>query len=529
MSLGLILLRGICTWGREFSGFQAGAQVRKVMRQYLLDKIDRLGPLSVSLQTVGSWSTVLVEQVEELQEFIARYLPQKTLVMILPFVFLTVVFPINWATGLIFLITAPLIPVFMALVGLKAADANRKNFKALSRLGGFFLDRLQGMETLKLFRQTSKAQDELTHASEHFRQKTMEVLRIAFLSSTVLEFFASVSIAVTAVYLGMNFLGYLDFGHYGTKVSLYTGLFLLLLAPEFYQPLRELGTFYHAKARAIGAAESMMEIISQQEPTNQQGILPFQRTTPFALKARNLRVYAPDTHDNHPENLLLDDISFTIHPGHKVAIIGPSGAGKTTLINTLMGFYPFSGILEAAGQSLKETDMNNWRQHLAWLGQMPLIVQATLFENVAFGRHVSEEQVLQAIAKAQALDILNNLPDGIHSELKEEGNSLSVGQAQRIALARALVIPKPLLILDEPTASLDSSNEHQVLDALRQLPHSCTCITVTHRVKEIHSADQILMIDNGKLVADGHPSVLARDNQAFQHFMQGQYRDLDNA
>lgn len=532
--LVLVIIRGACAWGREFCGFRAGASVRVEVRKLLLDKLRRLGPLVIGERPAGSWSAIAVEQVEELQEFIAKYLPQMALAVMIPAIMLVVAFPQSWVVGIIFLGTAPLIPVFMILVGMKAAEANRKNFQALSRLGGFFLDRLQGLETLKLFQRTRFAETQLADASEDFRIKTMQVLRLAFLSSTVLEFFASVSIALVAVFLGMSFLGHITFGG---EVTLYTGLFLLLLAPEYYQPLRELGTYYHAKAKAIGATEEILEVLSREEPQAHRGGLSVPEAMPLTLEVQELSVSAAirssagsesadDSENKH--QLLLDHLSFKIEPGSRVGIIGSSGAGKTTLINTLMGFWNCQGEIKLGGQSLADTQLDSWRKEIAWLGQLPLIIHGSVYDNIAFGRAVSHDQCLEALARAQGMDILANLPDGLDSVLKEQGGNLSVGQAQRIALARALVLPVRLLILDEPTASLDSVSESLVLDALDAIPDECTVITITHRISQLNAMDQILMLDKGNLVADGSPSTLARESALYQQFVSMHSGSLDD-
>ena len=523
-SVVVVLLRAGCAMGREQCGFRAGAAVRRLVRQALLDKLQRLGPVLIARQAVGGWTTVIVEQVEELHDFIARYLPQMVMAAVIPVVMLFVVFPMNWTVGLVFLLTAPLIPIFMIFVGMKAAQANRKNFQSLERLGGFFLDRLQGMETLRLFRRGLAAKSELSEASEDFRKKTMDVLKLAFLSSTVLEFFASVSIAVTAVYLGMSFLGYLDFGHYGQGVTLFTALFLLLLAPEFYQPLRELGTHYHAKAKAVGAAESILSTINQSEPVAHKGELVFSEPGAVAMVARQWCVN--DAATGMP---LLKPLDFTIEAGSRVAIVGPSGAGKTTLLHALMGFYSAAGEMMLSGHPLSSLDINSWRKNIAWLGQLPFIIAGTVFDNIAFGRAVTREQALDALQRAQGLDILNALPDGLDSLLQEQGGNLSVGQAQRLALARAIVLPVSLLLLDEPTASLDLENEQKVLTALELITKETTVLTVTHRVHQMMAMDQVVMIDNGRLVAVGKPNDLLHSSEVFKQFIQGQARSLDNA
>ena len=519
--VALVVTRGICAWGREFGGFRAGARVRVTVRAMLLQKLQCLGPLVVAERPAGSWSAIAVEQVEELQEFIAKYLPQMALAVMIPAVMLAVAFPQSWVVGVVFLFTAPLIPIFMILVGMKAAEANRRNFQALSRLGGFFLDRLQGLETLRLFQRAGFAREQLVQASEDFRVKTMQVLRLAFLSSTVLEFFASVSIAVVAVFLGMTFLGHLTFGG---QVSLYTGLFLLLLAPEYSQPLRELGTHYHAKARAVAATEEILDVLTRPEPQGHGGQLPYPVEQPLSISVNNLCVSTrPGLREaeklQKKPPLLLDRLSFTIEPGAQVGIIGRSGAGKTTLINTLMGFWQYRGDIILADQPLSATSLASWRQQIAWLGQQPLIIHGTLYDNIAFGRPIPRVQCLDALNRAQGKDILARLPDGLDSVLKEQGGNLSVGQAQRIALARALVLPVNLLILDEPTASLDAVSESLVNEALATISADCTVLTITHRLSQLNNMDQILLLDKGRLVANGSPAVLARESIPYQQFI----------
>ena len=519
-ALGLVLTRACCHWGREFCGFRAGRQVREDIRRALLNKLSRLGPLAVAARPAGSWSSVVVEQVEELQEFVAHYLPQMILAAAVPFIMLLVIFPQSWIVGMVFLITAPLIPMFMIFVGDRAAEANRRNFRALSRLGGFFLDRLQGLETLRLFQRTGHAVNQLDEASEDFRTRTMSVLRLAFLSSTILEFFASIAIALIAVYLGMNFLGHISIGG---QVSLYTGLFLLLLAPDFYQPLRELGTYYHAKAKAVGAAEDIVSLIDTAEPAEHQGRKSLPDDCRFTITASNLTVYSEQS-----QRPLLDKLSFTIDQGERVAIIGSSGAGKSTLTNALMGFWSFQGDLQIAGQSLTDTCLASWRQGIAWLGQHPLIVHGSVYDNIDFGRGLSEQQCLDALARAQGMDIIQPLADGIYSPVNEQGSNLSVGQAQRIALARALAGPVRLLILDEPTASLDSDSEALVMQALQEIPSECTVITVTHRLGQLKSMDRVLLIDHGRLVAQGSPAELEQTSKPYQTFVRSRRQSLDH-
>ena len=508
--LGLTVVRGVLAVARERASFQAGAKLRVEMRAAVLDKLALLGPAFIKGKPAGSWASIVLEQIEDLQDFYARYLPQVVLAGFIPLIILVAVFPINWAAGLILLATAPLIPMFMILVGMGAADANRKNFSALARLSGHFMDRLKGLSTLKLFNQGEKEARVIRKASEEFRERTMAVLRMAFLSSAVLEFFAAVSIAVMAVYFGFSYLHHLDFGHYGVSISLFTGLFVLILAPEFYQPLRDMGTHYHAKAQAIGAAEELMALLDH--PTEQFGGEK-QLNGDLDIIAKDLSVYSLDG------SLLLGPVSFQIKANEHVAIVGPSGAGKTSLLNALLGFLPYKGQLSIAGTELKELSLIDWRKHLAWLGQEPQLFHGTLRDNIAMGRSLSDDDILTLLEQAQILDFVEQLPLGLSHPVQEQTAGLSVGQAQRIALARALAQQASLFVLDEPTASLDSLSEQAVQATLTAAMQGNACIMVTHRLENLSAMDKIFVIDKGALVQQGCYQQLVAQEGTFKQML----------
>lgn len=287
----VVCVRAACSWGKEQTGYRTGETVRRHIRHLIINKLELLGPATIQGKPAGTWASLVLEQVEEMQDFFARYLPQMAIAVMIPFIILIAVFPLNWAAGLIFLATAPLVPFFMALVGMGAADANRRNFKALQRLSGHFYDRLRGLSTIRLFDQAERESQYLKVASDDFRKRTMEVLRLAFLSSAVLEFFTALSVAITAVYFGFSYIGELNFGHYGVSISLFIGVFVLVLAPEFYQPLRDLGTFYHAKAQAIGAAESIVNFLDATQTIKRRAARKSRRISP-ALKRQILKYSA---------------------------------------------------------------------------------------------------------------------------------------------------------------------------------------------------------------------------------------------
>lgn len=510
------LLRALLALGREQVGFRCGLSVRRQIRQAVLDRLAQLGPAWINGRPAGSWATLVLEQIDDMQDYYARYLPQMFLAGVIPLLILLCLFPINWAAGLILLLTAPLIPLFMALVGMGAAEANRRNFAALARLSGNFLDSLRGLETLRLFHRAAAETDAIRHASEDFRARTMEVLRLAFLSSAVLEFFASLSIALVAVYFGFSYLGELHFGSYGGGVTLFAGFLALILAPEFFQPLRDLGTFYHAKAQAVGAAESLFTLLEEAPtpPQHGQGQVSFETDAPIALKAEGLEILSPEG------TVLAGPLSFQIAAGQRVAIVGLSGAGKSSLLNALLGFLPYRGELDANGQPLHTLEVASWRRHLAWVGQNPYLPAATLRQNITLGRpQASEAEVAHAVSQAYVDEFLPLLPAGLETPVGDHAAGLSIGQAQRVAVARALLAPSQLLLLDEPAASLDAHSEQRVMAALTMAAARQTTLLVTHQLEDARHCDEIWVMERGAIVERGPYQQLQQQGGPFARLL----------
>ncbi|MFV0574308.1 MAG: heme ABC transporter permease/ATP-binding protein CydD [Vibrio sp.] len=513
--------RALCTWAREIAGYRCGEAVRIYIRQQVLDKLRDLGPAYIKGKPAGTWATLLLEQVEEMQDFFSRYLPQMSLSVLIPFIILVVVFPSNWAAGLIFLITAPLVPLFMALVGMKAADANKKNFKSLQRLSGHFYDRLQSMTTIRLFFRAEAETQLLRGASEVLRKSTMDVLKIAFLSSAVLEFFTSISIAITAVYFGFSYIGELDFGYYGAGITLFTGLFVLILAPEFYQPLRDLGTFYHAKAQALGAAESLVEFLESDAEAAKHGDTAVPASQSIEIVAKDLTVFSSE------KDRLVGPISFTMNANQTTALVGPSGAGKTSLINAILGFLPYSGSLQINGVEVKELDMKNWRSLISWVGQNPLLVNGSIYENVTLGQtDISEQEVHKALEDAFAAEFVQS--HGLDYHISDRSGGLSVGQAQRLALARAMLQNGQFWLLDEPTASLDAHSEKLVAKALNDNTVGKTTLMVTHQLDHLKQVDQILVMNKGEIIQSGQYEQIKNDGLFADMLSSKLQSDLEN-
>ncbi|MDA0147380.1 heme ABC transporter permease/ATP-binding protein CydD [Vibrio sp. LaRot3] len=508
----LISLRALCSWGREIAGYRCGEQIRTYMRQLILDKLRELGPAYIKGKPAGTWATLILEQVEEMHDFFARYLPQMSLAVIIPFIILVVVFPVNWAAGFIFLLTAPLVPLFMALVGIKAADAGQKNFKALQRLSGHFYDRLQSMTTIRLFDRTKAETELMQGASEVFRSRTMDVLRIAFLSSAVLEFFTSISIALTAVYFGFAFIGELNFGYYGVGVTLFAGMFILILAPEFYQPLRDLGTFYHAKQQAVASAESIVDFLETDVTAVKSGQTSMEVSQGVEIKAQGLEVFSLEG------KRLLGPVDFTLSAKQTTALVGPSGAGKTSLVNAILGFLPYRGSLQINGIERTELNLEHWRQQISWVGQNPLLLHGSIRDNITLGKHEVDEKRIEQVLKDSFSDEFVS-QHGLEYPISDRSGGLSVGQAQRLALARAMLQDGEFWLLDEPTASLDARSERLVTQGLENQIKEKSALIVTHQLAPLQSVQQILVMQDGQIIQQGDFAQLSQAEGLFQNML----------
>jgi ATP-binding cassette subfamily C protein CydD len=510
-----ILLRAVAGWLRETSGFAAGARVRAAVRMELLSRVAARGPAFTRQERTGALASVLVEQVEGLQGFYALFLPQFALVVLLPLTIAAAVFPVSWAAGLLLLATAPMIPLFTILVGMGAESVSQRHFQSLARMSAHFLDVLQGLATLKLFDRSREEADAIARVSADYRRRTMSVLYVAFLSSAVIEFFASLSIALVAVYLGMSYLGYLNFGLYGQPITLADGLFILLVAPEFFLPLRELGAHYHARARALAAAEEIRGVLKGAlPPAGGRGRL----TSPeeIRLECRGLH-FAYDA-GRRPA---LKGVSLSLAPGGCISLVGGSGAGKSTFISLLLGFItPDQGEILVNGAPLNDIDPGSWRRQVGWVGQNPVLFHGSLRENLLLGRpDAGEDRVTEAARAAGVLDFAGRLPQVLDTPVGEQGVGLSRGEAQRVALARVFLKNAPVLLLDEPTAGLDADTERRVLDAIESFRVGRTVLTVTHRLADIRRADRILVMAEGRIIEEGPPFRLLSAGGHLQRLM----------
>jgi len=500
-----VILRAALGWAREVCGFYAGSGIRREIRLELLQHIVDLGPSYTGNQSTGALTSTIMDQVEGLHDFYAFYLPQLALAVMIPAAVLAFVFPQSWAAGGLLLATAPLIPLFMILVGMGAESISQRHFQALARMSAYFLDVLQGLTTLKLFDRGKVTGRTVAAVSDEYRKRTMGVLRVAFLSSAVLEFFSSISIALVAVFLAMNYLGYMSFGVYGQPLNLASGFFILLLAPDFYLPLRELGTHYHARAEAVGAAEEILKILSVPYSEALKGTAVWNQTDSLNIQFQDVSL-AFDGGRRHA----LQAMTFNLKSGQQIVMVGGSGAGKTTTLNLLLGFLqPDQGSIRINGINLADLSPGSWRKQIGWIGQRPILFHGTIKENILLGRpQATDDQITRAAGAAGVLEFSVRLPGGLETRVGEQGAGISRGQAQRVALARAFLKDAPILLMDEPTAGLDIENETLVMDAINRLSQGRTVLMLTHRLTNIKQADRILVLKNGCVVEQGNYSEL---------------------
>jgi ATP-binding cassette subfamily C protein CydD len=505
--LALFLVRAGLAWASEQAAFQAAVQVKLALREVLYLKVQKLGPAWLSSERSGDIVNTLSDGVEALEAYYARYLPAMSLMALVPLAILVFVFSHDWLAGVVMMVTAPLIPLFMILIGKGAEQRNQRQWRQLAWMSAHFLDVIQGLTTLRLFNASRREAQVIAGISDDYRQGTMSVLRIAFLSSFVLEFFSTVSIAMVAVLIGFRlYWGEMDFMH---------GLFVLLLAPEFYLPLRNMGAQYHARMEAIGAAERIVEILDTPlaEASGKVRSVAELRQTDIRFEAVSFRY--PDGRQ------AVQDIDLVIRPGETLALVGASGAGKTTLINLLMGFLqPRGGRIRVGDTPLQDIDADAWRGQLAWLPQRPQLFPGSVADNIRLGMpRADSEAVQQAAALAQADDFIEALPHGWDTRVGEGGQGLSGGQVQRLALARAFLKDAPLVILDEPTANLDLDSEALVHAAVRTLAAGRTLILIAHRLRTVREADRIVVLDDGRIVQTGTHAELLQDSPLYRRMV----------
>jgi thiol reductant ABC exporter, CydD subunit len=510
--LAIIVLRAIFQWISEVSAHYASARIKASLRKSLINHIVSLGPVYTQRERTGELITTVVDGIESLEEYFSKYLPQLFLAVGIPLVILSFVFPLDWKSGIILLLTGPLIPFFMILIGKLAEKKSLEQWQSLSWMSAHFLDVLQGIATLKAFGRAKDQTRVIGRVSDSFRETTLSVLKIAFLSALLLEFCATMSTALVAVSIGLR-LVYATF-------SYSDGLFLLLLAPEFFTPLRTLGLNFHASLAGVNAAERIFTIMDRPVLNNNESLKNIVLSSNFDISFEQVGLTY-----QQGESPALKSLNLSIHSGERIALVGSSGAGKTSIAQLLLRFIkPTEGKIFVDGDLLETISLENWRDQIAYVPQHPYLFSGSVAENILLGRpSATVEELTRAAQAGAAHEFIMKLPEGYQTILGEGGTRLSGGQAQRIALARAFLKDAPLLILDEATSSLDSESEYAVQRALQQLLERKTALIIAHRLSTVRQADRIFVLEQGKIVEQGKHEELIRGRGVYYH-MVAEYR-----
>jgi thiol reductant ABC exporter CydD subunit len=483
--LGVVLVRAGLAWAVELAAHRASARTKSEQRRALLGHAMRLGPHWLAGRRTAQLETLATRGLDDLDAYFARYLPSLVLAFVVPTAVVAVVAVQDPLSAVIMGVTLPLIPLFMALVGVGTKRLTARRLSALQRLAGHFLDSVDGLGTLKVFGRSAERVREVGLVTDVLRRETMGTLRVAFLSSLVLELVASLSVAVVAVSVGLRLVA--------GDLALATGLFVLVLAPEAYLPLRRLGAQFHSSADGVAAATKVFEVLDTPPAgAGSAGIRALPGPDAPEITLDDVTVHSPGR--GAPA---LERVSLRVAAGSVVALTGPSGCGKSTLLQVLLGTTPVdTGRVWVDGVEVAALDIASWRRQVAWVPQRPHLFGTSLRGNITLGRpDATVDEIDRAVRDAGLAVLVDRLPRGLETPLGERGFGLSAGERQRVALARAFVVDAAVLLLDEPTANLDGDTEAAVLDALRRRATGRTVVMAAHRPSLVSLADRVVSLD----------------------------------
>jgi len=513
--LAVLIARAAFNYLSGRTGVKMASKVKGDLRKSLLNKFSG-NPMQASIQgQSGQKVSVMMDAVDEIDSYFSSYIPQMIQASIIPLIILITAFTQHMYTGLIIIVTAPFIPIFMIIIGGKTKEKSMEQLDKMAAFSGKFLDTLQGLTTLKLFGRANLQKEEIRKSSLGFREATMEVLKIAFVSTLMLELISMLSIGLIALELSLRLIVF-------QNISFFTAFFLLVLAPEFYVSLKELGNAFHTGRGSMGAAKKVQDELAEEA----QGVLWGEaRLNTGGTPPRLQLMDAGFTYG--PDGFSLKNIHADIHPYEQVAIVGRSGAGKTTLLHIVAGLVPLSsGDIYLNGRARSEINENDWFNELSYISQDPYLFSGTIAENIAIGatHDANRAEIVQAAEKAGISKLINSLEHGYDTAIGEAGRGLSGGEKQRVAIARAFLKKPSIILFDEPTTGLDLHTERVLQTSLKELSKGSTVITVAHRLHTIANADKIYFLDSGKLHAVGTHEELIESVTSYRemvHVQQG--------
>jgi thiol reductant ABC exporter CydD subunit len=489
--------RAAFAWGMEIAGRRAAWSVLSELRMALVEKRLRAQPMAVDGSDGAEITAVAVQGIEALEGYFARYLPQVVLASVVPFLVIAWVAFVDLEAAVIMLLTLPLVPVFMWLIGLYTEQRTRERWQALRQLSSHFLDVVRGLPTLRAFDRGQVQVAAIGEVSERYRQATMETLRVSFLSGSVLELAATLGVALVAVTAGVRLAG--------GGLSLQAGLTVIVLAPELYLPFRRLGAEYHASADGLAVAERMFALLDAPAAAALGGPLLAPSPAEATVRLEQVSFSYPAR-----SGLVLDGLDLELSPGESVALVGESGTGKSTIAGLLLGMLaPASGRVCVGGVDLSSCQIDAWRRLVAWVPQHPTLFCGTVGDNIRLGDPAApESRVVDAAARAGADEFIRALPDGYATMIGDGERALSPGERRRVGLARAFLRDAPLVILDEPTADLDPRSVAVVASAVRRLQTGRTMLLIAHRPELVEHMDRVVRLDHGAAVPE-QPKVAA--------------------
>ena len=492
--MGCLLLRPLLHFCKDQLALDAGLQVASILRKTLVEKLAQVGAARDQYGSDGGLASMVIEQCDALTGYVSRFYLQRLIVVTTPIMLLVAAATQSWIATLILLLTAPLVPVFMVLIGHATARKSRQQFAAMAQLSGRFLDWLRGTATLQRLDAVGHASQDIDASAEAYRMRTMSVLKIAFLNTAALELLAALSIALLAVYLGFGLIGILPWQKNTVPVPYQSALFLLLLAPEFYAPLRQLGADYHVKAQAEGAIAELSPLLAFQPAENTKAN-HFLLTAPPAIDANNIWV-------NHQQRIRLAPLSFAIAAGERLAIVGQSGSGKSTLLQIFLGFCAYQGDIFIDNQNFNTINSTQFRHQIAYLSQQTMLLPMSIADNLRLPNPTaSNDKLWQILAQVGLKPLMKALPNQLDTQLGERGSGLSGGQQRRLAIAQLLLQDAQLWLLDEPTEHLDSDTAAEINALLQQVTRGKTVLWVTHDATNLPWLDRQISLDIASTLA----------------------------